>query len=119
MDDLCAPSSTRGLADAPIAPLFPPIGDSTATEAAGLLGEPGDWAVVSRGVAARGRAYTVQVAIPITAERAAVRSVARYLLMVTPLLLAGVAVAVWLLLSRALGSVERIRQEVAGSTPPT
>ena len=106
--------STRGLAAAPMVPLVPPVGESAATEASGLLGEPGEWAVVARGVEARDRAYTVQVAIPITAERAAVRSVARYLLLVTPLLLAGVAVAVWLLLGRALGSVERIRREVAG-----
>src|SRR6478735_8251451 len=67
----------------------------------------------TRGLSARDQTYTVQVAIPITAERAAVRSVARYLILVTPLLLAGVALAVWLLVGRALGPVERIRREVA------
>lgn len=107
-------TSTHTLAGAPMVRLFPPIGETEATEATGLLGEPGEWAVVARGVAARDQTYGVQVAIPITAERAAVRSVARYLLLVTPLLLVAVAAAVWLLLGRALGSVERIRREVAG-----
>lgn len=107
-------TSAHALAGAPMVRMFPAVGETAATETTGLLGEPGEWAVVARGVAARDHTYGVQVAIPITAERAAVRSVARYLLLVTPLLLLGVAVAVWLLLGRALGSVDRIRREVAG-----
>jgi signal transduction histidine kinase len=106
-------SSTRGLSAAPMVELFPAVGTSSTAEATALLDAPGEWAVVARGVSARDQTYTVQVAIPITAERAAVRSVARYLILVTPLLLAGVALAVWLLVGRALGPVERIRREVA------
>jgi signal transduction histidine kinase len=77
------------------------------------LGEAGDWMVVSRGVNAGTEVYVVNVAIPVRVQRETVQTVAAFLLAATPLLLAAVAVAVWLLVGRALRSVERIRTEVA------
>jgi signal transduction histidine kinase len=77
------------------------------------VGQPGDWMVVSRGVAYESKTYVVQVAVPVRVARETVATVAVFLLAGTPLLLAGVAAAVWLLVGRALGAVERIRQEVA------
>jgi signal transduction histidine kinase len=77
------------------------------------LGEGGDWMVVSRGVSAGSELYVVNVAIPVRVQRETVQTVAAFLLAATPLLLTAVAGAVWLLVGRALRSVERIRNEVA------
>jgi signal transduction histidine kinase len=77
------------------------------------LGEGGDWMVVSRGVGGGSEVYVVNVAIPVRVQRETVQTVAAFLLAATPLLLAAVAGAVWLLVGRALRSVERIRTEVA------
>jgi signal transduction histidine kinase len=51
-------------------------------------------------------------------QRETVQTVAAFLLAATPLLLAAVAGAVWLLVGRALRSVERIRTEVASIDAP-
>ena len=107
-------ASNRDIATAPLAKLRPTAGEVAVTEGSGFLGEPGEWAIVARGVSARNRTYVVQVAIPIAAQQAMIRSISVYLLVVTPLLLAVVALAVWLLLGRALHAVEGIRREVAG-----
>lgn len=78
------------------------------------LGEAGDWKVVSQGVATDATTtYVVQVAIAIRVQRETVQTVAVFLLAATPVLLIGVALAVWFLVGRALLSVERIRGEVA------
>jgi signal transduction histidine kinase len=77
------------------------------------VGPGGDWLVVSTGVDAGATNYVVQVGIPTEVQRDTVQTVAVFLLAVTPLLLIGVAVAVWLLVGRALRAVEGIRAEVA------
>jgi signal transduction histidine kinase len=82
------------------------------------LGEGGDWMVVSRGVSAGAEVYVVNVAIPVRVQRETVQTVAAFLLAATPLLLAAVAGAVWLLVGRALRSVEQIRTEVASIDAP-
>ena len=76
------------------------------------LGE-GDWTVVATAVAADSAVYRVQVAVPIRVQRKTVQTVAIFLLAATPVLLAAVAVAVWLLVGRTLRPVERIRTDVA------
>jgi signal transduction histidine kinase len=107
-------ASHRDILDVPMVALFPAVGESLQADGSDYLADSGDWAVVAHGVSARDANWVVQVAMPIGAERAAVRSVAGYLLVATPVLLAGVALAVWLLLGQALGAVDRIRREVAG-----
>ena len=61
----------------------------------------------------RSATYFVQVAVPIHVQRETVQTVTVFLLAATPLLVAGVGLAVWLLVGRALRSVERIRAAVA------
>ena len=62
----------------------------------------------------RSATYFVQVAVPINVQHETVQTVTVFLLGATPLLVAGVGLAVWLLVGRALRSVERIRAAVAG-----
>lgn len=77
------------------------------------LDEGGEWKVVTTAVVSEGRTYYVQVAVPIRVERASVQTVSLLLVVGTPLLLAAVAGAVWVLVGRALRSVEGIRRTVA------
>jgi signal transduction histidine kinase len=68
---------------------------------------------VTTAVDAADQTYYVQVAVPIRTQRASVQTVVVLLLAATPLLLAAVAVAVWVLVGRALRPVEQIRTAVA------
>ena len=77
------------------------------------LDEGGEWKVVTTALTAAGRTDYVQVAVPIRIQRASVQTVTLLLLAATPLLLAAVAVSVWVLVGRALRSVEQIRTTVA------
>jgi signal transduction histidine kinase len=107
-------ASSRMVRSRPLSTRFPRPGQSVVSELdIDNLGAAGDWMVVSTGVDTAGRSYVVQVATPINVQRETVRMVAIFLLAATPLLLAGVALAVWLLVGRALSSVERIRRQVA------
>jgi signal transduction histidine kinase len=93
----------------------PNVGDFTATEPGdlGYLGEDGEWLVVATAVARAGSTYFVYVATSVRVQRETVQTVVLFLLVATPLLLAGVGLAVWRLVGRALGSVEQIRTQVA------
>lgn len=107
-------ASTRLVDSRPLSPQQPAPGTTSAVELEiHYLGEAGDWMVVSRGVRAESTAWVVQVAIPVRVQRETVQTVAIFLLAATPVLLTGVAAAVWLLVGRALRAVERIRAEVA------
>jgi signal transduction histidine kinase len=77
------------------------------------LDEGGEWKVVTTALTSAGQTYYVQVAVPIRIQRDTVQTVAVLLLAGTPLLLAAVAAAVWVLVGRALRSVEQIRTTVA------
>ncbi len=77
------------------------------------LDEGGEWKVVTTALTSGGQIYYVQVAVPIRIQRDTVQTVVVLLLAATPLLLAAVAVAVWVLVGRALRSVEQIRTTVA------
>ena len=112
-DGLIFSASDPRIADRPMARLRPGAGQELITEARDLLGDPGEWAVVARGVAARGSTYVVQVASPLSASREVIREAVRYLLLGTPLLLLGTGIAAWFLLGRILRAVERIRREVS------
>lgn len=106
-------ASHAGLSTLPMVDVFPGAGAELRTEANGLLGSPGEWAVVARGVAARGGTYVVQVATPITASRAIAELALRYLFIVMPVLLIVTGIALWLVVGRTLSSVESIRRRVA------
>ncbi|MFL6064457.1 MAG: sensor histidine kinase [Friedmanniella sp.] len=107
-------ASNRLVADQLLTPQRPAAGETAVVRRdIDYLGEGGDWMVVSRGVSAGSGVYVVNVAIPVRVQRETVQTVAAFLLAATPLLLAAVAGAVWLLVGRALRSVERIRTEVA------
>jgi signal transduction histidine kinase len=112
-------SSNRLVSSQLLTTARPPAGTTVvAKQDIDYLGEGGDWMVVSRGVSAGPEVYVVNVAIPVRVQRETVQTVAAFLLAATPLLLAAVAGAVWLLVGRALRSVERIRTEVASIDAP-
>lgn len=107
-------ASSGLVAATPMSPQRPPPGVTRSTEAdIDQVRFTGDWRVVSTGIIAHGRAYIVQVGVPIDVQQETVRIVAVFLLFASPLLLAAVAVGVWTLVGRALAAVERIRAEVA------
>ena len=107
-------ASSRLVSDAPLSAQRPPAGQNVVTEVdLDGLGVGGEWLVASRGVASQAGTYVVQVAIPIRVQRETVQTVAIFLLAATPVLLLGVAAAVWVLVGRALRAVEDIRTRVA------
>ena len=79
----------------------------------GLLRGRGGAFVVARGVQHGGVTYTVLVTTSVRAERETMRTVLSLLLVGAPLLLALAGVATWVLVSRSLRPVERIRSRVA------
>ena len=107
-------ASDPALEEAPIVDQFPAAGTEIRTEAVGVGRQPGEWAVVARGVEARDDTYVVQVAVPISTARQIVGSVVRYLFVVMPALLVVAGVALWLVIGRTLNAVEKIRRGVAG-----
>jgi signal transduction histidine kinase len=104
------------IADAePMSPQRPAPGETEmAAEDIDHVGEGGTWIVVSTGVIApTGRPTVVQVGVPTQVQQQTVQIVAVFLLTMTPVLVVGAGVAVWLLVGLALRSVEHIRAEVA------
>ena len=106
--------SSRRAATSALSTQRPEVGAYTSVELdIDTLDEGGEWKVVTTAVSSAGQTYYVQVAVPIRIQRATVQTVVVLLLAATPLLLAAVAVAVWVLVGRALRSVEQIRTTVA------
>ena len=106
--------SSRRSATAALSSQRPAVGAYTSVELdIDTLDEGGGWRVVSTALESAGQTYYVQVAVPIRIQRDTVQTVAVLLLAGTPLLLVAVAVAVWVLVGRALRSVEQIRTTVA------
>jgi len=109
-----AASETRSRS-VPLSTLHPEPGASLSTQLSDLpvLGDSDDYLVVARGLRVGDRSYVVQVASPVQVQTDTVQTVGLFLLGATPLILVLVGVAVWLLVGQSLGSVERIRQQVA------
>ncbi len=106
-------SSRRDVTSA-LSPQRPEVDAYTSVELdLDTLSEGGEWKVVTTAFTSGGQTHFVQVAVPIRIQRDTVQTVAVLLLAGTPLLLAAVAVSVWLLVGRALRSVEQIRKAVA------
>jgi signal transduction histidine kinase len=110
-----AAASDPKAAQAPLTGLRPPPGQTQAQDVASLpnIGNNDDFHVVAAGVQVGSAAYTVVVASSVQVQSDTVVTVAWFLLAATPLLLALVAVSVWLLVGRSLKQVERIRGQVA------
>lgn len=108
-------ASSRDLTHIPLSRQRPDLGEYSSTEADIDIehGAGGEWKVVVTATEIDDTLYYVLAAVPIGAQRATIRSVALFLLAGTPLLLGAVAVAVWMLVGRALRSVEQIRTTVA------
>src|SRR4051794_38373025 len=77
------------------------------------LDEGGGWKVVTTAFDARGQRYYAQVGVPIRIQRDTVETVVVLLVAGTPLLLGAVAAAVWVLVGRALRSLDQVRRRVA------
>ena len=114
-----AASSSPRVASRPVSPDRPAVGTYTVQETDDdVLGRRGEWTVVSTATLIGDQTYVVHVAVPLRVQRRTLQTVAIFLLGATPLLLAAVAAAVWLLVGRALRPVEVIRSEVAAIDAP-
>lgn len=110
-----AAGSDPKAAQAPLTGLRPPPGQTQTQDVSSLpnIGNDDDFHVVAAGVQVGSAGYTVVVASSVQVQADTVATVAWFLLAATPLLLALVAVSVWLLVGRSLQQVERIRGQVA------
>src|SRR5215212_4814052 len=106
--------SRRRLRGDPISALRPAPGKTTKEQ---LLKVPAirdyDVLVSARGVEVDGQSYVVLVVAPLEVQTDTLRTVGLLLLAAAPLLVALVAVAVWVLVGQSLKTVEGIRRQVA------
>jgi signal transduction histidine kinase len=107
--------SIRGLRSSPMSTLRPAPGRTMREELSRVpaLGGDDEILVSARGVELHGKRYVILVAAPLEVQTDTLRTVGLLLLAATPLLVALVAVAVWILVGRSLKTVERIRRQVA------
>jgi signal transduction histidine kinase len=108
-------ASSSDVAHDPLSSQRPAVGEYTSAEVDIDIehGAGGEWKVATTAMELHDAVYYVQAAVPIGVQRATIQTVALFLVAGTPLLLGAVAVAVWMLVGRALRSVERIRTTVA------
>ena len=107
-------ASSNDISHRPLSPQRPATGayESIETDHLGAMSD-GEWKVVTTAVRHDSTLYYIQSAVPVGEQHETIETVAMFLLAGTPLLLGAVAVAVWLLVGRALRSVEQIRATVA------
>jgi signal transduction histidine kinase len=107
--------SIRGLRSSPMSTLRPVPGRTMREELSRVpaLGGDDEILVSARGAELHGKRYVILVAAPLEVQTDTLRTVGLLLLAATPLLVALVAVAVWILVGRSLKTVERIRRQVA------
>jgi signal transduction histidine kinase len=107
--------SIRGLRSSPMSTLRPAPGRTMTEELSRVpaLGGDDEILVSARGAELHGKRYVILVAAPLEVQTDTLRTVGLLLLAATPLLVALVAVAVWILVGRSLKTVERIRRQVA------
>jgi signal transduction histidine kinase len=105
----------RGLRSDPISKLRPAPGRTAKEQLSRVpaLGEDDEVLVSARGVEVHGKRYVILVAAPLEVQTDTMRTVGLLLLAASPLLVALVAVAVWVLVGQSLKTVERIRRQVA------
>jgi signal transduction histidine kinase len=107
--------TSRRLRTDPISTLRPAPGQTAKEELPGAPALSGDDEVLvsARGVEVHGKPYVVLVAAPLEVQTETLRTVGLLLLAAAPLLVALVAVAVWVLVGQSLKTVERIRRQVS------
>jgi len=107
--------SIRALRTDPISALRPAPGRTAKEKLTHVpaLGSDDEILVSARGVELHGKRYVVLVAAPLEVQTNTLRTVGLLLLAAAPLLVALVALAVWVLVGRSLTTVERIRRQVA------
>jgi signal transduction histidine kinase len=107
--------SIRGLRTDPISTLRPAPGRTAQEELTQVpaLGNDDEILVSARGVELHEKRYVILVAAPLEVQTNTLRTVGLLLLAAAPLLVALVALAVWVLVGRSLKTVERIRRQVA------
>jgi hypothetical protein len=107
--------TSRRLRTDPISTLRPAPGQTGKEELRGVPALSGDDEVLvsARGVEVDGKPYVVLVAAPLEVQTDTLRTVGLLLLAAAPLLVALVAVAVWVLVGQSLKTVERIRRQVS------
>jgi signal transduction histidine kinase len=107
--------SSRRLRGDPISALRPAPGKTAKEQLPHLpaLGDDDEVLVSARGVEVHEQSYVVLVAAPLQVQTDTLRTVGLLLLAAAPLLVALVAVAVWVLVGQSLRIVERIRRQVA------
>ena len=105
----------RGLRSDPISTLRPAPDRTAREELPGVpaLGGDDEVLVSARGVEVHGKRYVILVATPLEVQTDTMRTVGLLLLAASPLLVALVAVAIWILVGQSLRTVERIRRQVA------
>ena len=107
-------ASSADVSRQPLSPQRPAPGAYESVETDHLsAGSDGEWKVVTTAVRLDSTLYYVQSAVPVGEQHETIEIVAMFLLAGAPLLLGAVALAVWLLVGRALRSVEQIRGTVA------
>jgi signal transduction histidine kinase len=107
--------SSRRVRGDPISALRPVPGKTAKEQLAQVpaLGDDDEVLVSARGVEVHGKPYVVLVAAPLEVQTETLRTVGLLLLAAAPLLVALVAVAVWVLVGQSLKTVERIRRQVS------
>jgi signal transduction histidine kinase len=107
--------SARRLRGEPISALRPAPGKTAKEQLPRVpaLGQDDEVLVSARGVEVKDQAYVVLVAEPLEVQTDTLRTVGLLLLAASPLLIALVGVAVWVLVGQSLNTVERIRRQVA------
>ncbi|WP_427017332.1 sensor histidine kinase [Pseudarthrobacter sp. P1] len=108
-------ASSDPSATTPVAALKPAAGQMVTQDVSSLasIGDSDDFLIVATGVEAAGTVFTVVVASTVQVQVDTVSTVAWFMLGATPVLLAVVGAAVWVLVGRSLRQVERIRGQVA------
>ena len=95
----------------------PGSGESSIRKVEGLpIDDDEGFRVLTRGVETQTQAYTIIVAGSLDPVHESIESLVAVLRWGLPLLIAGVAGGIWVLVGRALSPVEAIRREVAGIT---
>jgi heavy metal sensor kinase len=107
--------SSRRVRGDPISALRPVPGKTAKEQLAQVpaLGDDDEVLVSARGVEVHGKPYVVLVAAALEVQTETLRTVGLLLLAAAPLLVALVAVAVWVLVGQSLKTVERIRRQVS------
>ena len=108
-------SSQRSIRTTPLSELRPDPGQTLTESVSSLqsIQDTDEFLIVASGVETGQGVYTVLVASTVQVQTDSVTTVAWFLLGATPLLLAVVGAAVWILVGRSLRQVERIRGQVA------